>query len=230
MKHLPARLTAAFLLAAVMWPAPAAAASAEETEATELVDKARIAVQRLARDPDTGPSLRHFLAGAKAVLVFPTLIKGAFLVGGEGGSGVLLARDGNGSWSYPAFYTMASISFGLQIGGQTAEAMLLMRTNGALKAVLENQMKLGADASVAAGPIGAGIDGATTSNVGADILSFSTSQGFFAGASLEGAVIARRQDWNRAFYKEGATPHAIVIERAHANPAADELREALSRF
>ena len=229
MKHLPARAVLPFLLAAAVWSAPAGA-STEETEATELVDKARITVQRLARDPDVGPNLRQFLGEAKAVLIFPTLIKGAFLVGGEGGSGVLLARDEKGSWSYPAFYTMASVSFGFQIGGQTAEAMLLMRTRGALKGVLENQMKLGADASVAAGPTGAGIEGAITSNVGPDILSFSTSQGLFAGASLEGAVIARRPDWNQAFYKAGATPRSIVIDRAHANPAADELREALSRF
>ena len=229
MRYLPAGPILPLLLVAAMWSAPAAA-STEETEANELVDKARIAVQRLARDPDVGPSLRRFLGQAKAVLIFPTLIKGAFFLGGEGGSGVLLTRNEKGSWSYPAFYTMASVSFGIQIGGQTAEAMLLMRTEGALKAVLENQMKLGADASVAAGPKGAGIEGSTTSNVGPDILTFSTSQGFFAGASLEGAVIARRQDWNRAFYKAGATPHAIVIERAHANPAADELREALSRF
>ena len=229
MRYLPVRPILPLLLVAAMWSAPAAA-STEETEANELVDKARIAVQRLARDPDVGPSLRRFLGQAKAVLIFPTLIKGAFFLGGEGGSGVLLTRNEKGSWSYPAFYTMASVSFGIQIGGQTAEAMLLMRTEGALKAVLENQMKLGADASVAAGPKGAGIEGSTTSNVGPDILTFSTSQGFFAGASLEGAVIARRQDWNRAFYKAGATPHAIVIERAHANPAADELREALSRF
>ena len=229
MKHLSARPILPLLLVAALWSAPAAA-STEEAEATELVDKARIAVQRLARDPDAGPSLRHFLAGAKAVLIFPTLIKGAFLVGGEGGSGVLLTRNGKGSWSYPAFYTMASISFGLQIGGQTAEAMLLIRTEGGVEAVLEDQMKLGADASAAAGPKGAGIEGSTTSNIGPDILTFSTSQGLFAGASLEGAVIARRQDWNRAFYREGATPRAIVVERAHANPAADALREALSRF
>jgi len=229
MRYLPARPILPLLLVAALWSAPAAG-STEEAEATELVDKARITVQRLGRDSDVGPNLRRFLAQAKAVLIFPTLIKGAFLVGGEGGSGVLLTRDEKGSWSYPAFYTMASVSFGLQIGGQTAEAMLLIHTDGAVESVLEDQMKLGADASVAAGPIGAGIDGATTSNVGPDILTFSTSQGFFAGASLEGAVIARRQDWNRAFYKAGATPHAIVIERAHANPAADELREALSRF
>ena len=229
MRYLPARPILPLLLVAVMWSAPLSA-STDETEANELVDKARIAVQRLARDPDVGPSLRRFLGQAKAVLIFPTLIKGAFFLGGEGGSGVLLARNETGSWSYPAFYTMASVSFGIQIGGQTAEAMLLIHTDGAVESVLEDQMKLGADASVAAGPIGAGIDGATTSNVGPDILTFSTSQGFFAGASLEGAVIARRQDWNRAFYKAGATPHAIVIERAHANPAADELREALSRF
>lgn len=229
MRHLSARPILPLLLVAALWSAPAAA-STEEVEATELVDKARISVQRLARDPDVGPSLRHFLADAKAVLIFPILIKGAFFVGGEGGSGVLMTRDETGSWSYPAFYTMASVSFGLQIGGQTAEAMLLLRTDGALKAMLKDQMKLGADASVAAGPKGAGIEGATTSNVGADVLSFWTSQGLFAGASLEGAVIARRQDWNRAFYRDGATPEAIVIERAHANPAADALREALNRF
>ena len=229
MRYLPVRPILPLLLVAAMWSAPLSA-STDESEANELVDKARITVQRLGRDSDVGPNLRRFLAQAKAVLIFPTLIKGAFLVGGEGGSGVLLTRDEKGSWSYPAFYTMASVSFGLQIGGQTAEAMLLIHTDGAVESVLEDQMKLGADASVAAGPIGAGIDGATTSNVGPDILPFSTSQGFFAGASLEGAVIARRQDWNRAFYKAGATPHAIVIERAHANPAADELREALSRF
>ncbi len=229
MRYLPARPILPLLLVAAMWSAPLSA-STDETEANELVDKARITVQRLGRDSDVGPNLRRFLAQAKAVLIFPTLIKGAFLLGGEGGSGLLMVRDEKGSWSYPAFYTMASVSFGLQIGGQTAEAMLLIHTDGAVESVLEDQMKLGADASVAAGPIGAGIDGATTSNVGPDILTFSTSQGFFAGASLEGAVIARRQDWNRAFYKAGATPHAIVIERAHANPAADELREALSRF
>ncbi len=229
MKHMSARPILPLLLVAALWSPPATAAT-EEAEATELVAKARITVQRLARDPDVGPSLRHFLGEARAVLIFPTLIKGAFFFGGEGGSGVLLTRNEKGSWSYPAFFTMASISFGLQIGGQTAEAMLLMRTAGALKAVLEDQMKLGADASVAAGPKGAGIDGATTSNIGADILSFSTSQGLFAGASLEGAVIARRQDWNRAFYGDDATPRAIVIDRAHANPAADGLREALGRF
>ena len=229
MRYLPARPILPLLLVAAMWSAPLSA-STDETEANELVDKARITVQRLGRDSDVGPNLRRFLAQAKAVLIFPTLIKGAFLLGGEGGSGLLMVRDEKGSWSYPAFYTMASVSFGLQIGGQTAEAMLLIHTDGAVESVLEDQMKLGADASVAAGPIGAGIDGATTSNVGPDILTFSTSQGFFAGASLEGAVIARRQDWNRAFYKAGATPHAIVIERAHANPAADKLREALSRF
>ncbi len=229
MKHLLARTIAPLLLAASLWAAPAAG-STDETEALELVDKARIAVQRLARDSDVGQSLRNLLGEVKAVLIFPTLIKGAFLLGGEGGSGVLLVRSQKGEWSYPAFYTLASISFGLQFGGQTAEAMLLLRTNGAVEAVLEDQMTLGADASVAAGPVGAGVEGATTSNIGADILSFSTNQGFYAGASLEGAVIARRQDWNRAFYGAGATPHTIVFDRAHANPAADALREALNRF
>ncbi len=216
------------LLAAV-WTAPAAA-SEDEKDAAEIVEKAHITVQRLTRNKDVGPNLRRFIGKVKAVLIFPNLIKGAFLFGGEGGSGVLLGRNRDGSWSYPAFYTMASFSFGLQIGGQTAEAMLLLRSDGALLSVLSNQVKLGADASVAAGPIGAGIDGAMTTNIGADIFSYSLSQGLFAGASLEGAVIARRNDWNRAFYAPDATPRSIILDRAHANPAADELRELLARF
>jgi len=164
------------------------------------------------------------------VLIFPALIKGAFFIGGEGGSGVLLTRNSNGSWSYPAFYTMASVSFGLQFGGQTTEAILMLRTDGALNAVLDTQIKLGADVSVAAGPVGLGVDGAITTNAGADIFSYSTSQGLFAGTSLEGAVIARRGDWNRAFYDSRATPRSIVVDRAHANPAADALRDALGQF
>ncbi len=223
------RLAAPLLLAAALW-APPAAGSDAENEATELVDKARIAVQRLARHPDMGPNLRRFIHKAKAVLIFPTLIKGAFFFGGEGGSGVLLTRNSSGSWSYPAFYTMASVSFGLQFGGQTAEALLMLRTEGALNAVLDNQIKLGADVSVAAGPLGLGVDGATTTNAGADIFSYSTSQGLFAGTSLEGAVIARRRDWNQAFYDARATPRSIVVDRAHANPAADALRDALGQF
>jgi len=223
------RPAAPLLLAAALW-APPAAGSDVEKEATELVDKARIAVQRLARHPDMGPNLRRFIQKARAVLIFPTLIKGAFMFGGEGGSGVLLTRNSNGSWSYPAFYTMASVSFGLQFGGQTTEAILMLRTDGALNAVLDTQIKLGADVSVAAGPVGLGVDGAITTNAGADIFSYSTSQGLFAGTSLEGAVIARRGDWNRAFYDSRATPRSIVVDRAHANPAADALRDALGQF
>ncbi len=212
---------------AALWTAPAAA---EDPTPGELVDKARITVERLSRHPDLGANVRRFIGEARALLIFPQLIKGAFLFGGEGGSGVLVARDKRGRWSYPAFYTMASFSFGLQFGGQTAEAILVLRTEGALKSVLDDQLKLGADASVAAGPVGAGIEGGTTTNVGADILSYSTSQGLFAGASLEGAVIARRNDWNQAYYDPAATPHSIVIDRRHANPDADRLRETLAGF
>jgi len=111
-----------------------------------------------------------------------------------------------------------------------ARSLERCQVDGALNAVLDTQIKLGADVSVAAGPVGLGVDGAITTNAGADIFSYSTSQGLFAGTSLEGAVIARRGDWNRAFYDSRATPRSIVVDRAHANPAADALRDALGQF
>src|SRR3546814_2885808 len=89
---------------------------------------------------------------AKAVMIFPSLLKGAFFIGGEGGSGVLLTRDPEGNWSNPAFYTMGTVSFGLQFGGQSSEAILVVMTDAGLKAIMADQVKLGADLSAAAGP------------------------------------------------------------------------------
>src|SRR3546814_1574062 len=113
---------------------------------------------------------------AKAVMIFPSLLKGAFFIGGEGGSGVLLTRDPQGNWSNPAFYTMGTVSFGLQFGGQSSEAILVVMTDAGLNAIIEDQVKLGADLSAAAGPIGVGASAATTTAAGADIYTYSRSE------------------------------------------------------
>ena len=125
---------------------PAQASSEEQ----QLVDQARIAVEKLRADP-TLPSFPALLSQAKAVLVVPELVKAGFIFGGEGGLGVLLVRNPEtGEWSPPAFYTMAAASVGLQIGVQVSKVMFLIMTDGGLSALMSDKLTLGADASIAA--------------------------------------------------------------------------------
>jgi lipid-binding SYLF domain-containing protein len=204
----------------------AASAARADTQPEALVLKARISFENLINDKDY-PQLRHYLKQGKGVMIMPSQLKGAFILGAEGGSGVLLAKDMNGNWGYPAFYTVGAGSIGLQAGFQDSEAVLVIMTERALNAILNNQVKLGADVSVAVGPVGRGLEGATTTNVGGDIVAFSHTSGLFAGGSLDGAAIVKRNDWNSQFYGPGATPRAIIYENKFSNPKADPLREAL---
>jgi lipid-binding SYLF domain-containing protein len=210
----------AFLVAAI---APAAAQKAEQ----EIVDKARITIDSLRRDTDH-PSLNPNLAKAKAVLIIPSLLKAGFILGGEGGSGVLLARTASGGWSGPAFYTLASGSVGLQIGAQDAEVIFIVMTDKGLKQVIQNQFKMGADASIAVGPKGTGVEAATTLAMGADIYSFSRARGAYAGGSFEGSYIAAREEWNKAYYGQTLSVEDIVLHNKASNPGADALKQALA--
>jgi len=204
---------------------PAAALSDEQ----ELVDKARITATKLLSDPDFG-SLPGKLKDAKAVIIFPSLIKGAFFFGAQGGTGVLLAKSPQGTWSYPAFYTLGGGSFGLQIGAKAAEVILLIMNDGALNAILNNQVKLGADVSFAMGEIGAGIEGSTTTSMGADIIAFGSAAGLFAGVALEGSVINTRASMDEAYYGKGANARAIVVDQKYSNGAAEPLRQVLAAY
>lgn len=202
--------------------APARAATAAEA----LLEKARLTFESMYNDKNYTQLKRHMKL-AKAVLIIPSQLKGAFIVGAQGGSGVLVARDMNGVWGYPAFYTIGSGSLGLQVGFQNSEAALVVMTDKGLNAIINNQVKLGVDASVAVGPVGEGISGSTTTAAGPDIVSFARTEGLFAGGSFEGSVIVKRQDWNTEFYGEGASPRAIIYEKKFSNPKADPLRETL---
>ena len=198
------------------------------TNQEEMVQKANITVQKLLQSEDIGPSVHNLLSEAKGVLIFPNLYKGAILFGAEGGSGVLLAKGGEGRWSYPAFYFLGSGSFGLQFGAQTAEVMLLIMTERGLNAVLTQKVKVGVDVNAAIGPYGVGAKAATTVNLGADIYTYSLNQGAFVGFSVEGAVIYPRSEWTTRYYGNNrAKPRAVVIEGKFANPHADALRESL---
>lgn len=194
----------------------------------ELVDRARATVDRFRVDPDMG-TLNRMLPNAKAVVIVPSLIRAGFLLGAEGGSGVMLGRDQGGNWGYPAFIYMATGSVGLQIGVQDAEVMLVIMTDNGLFQSTTNEFRMGADASVALGPIGSGVEAATTFNFGADIYAFSKTRGLFGGAALEGSIMRARTEYNRAYYGQTYDSRAIVVNRQGTNPGADPLRAALAR-
>ncbi len=176
-------------------------------------------------------SFAKFIPEARGLLIFPAVVKGGFLVAAEGGTGVLIARQKGGGWGYPAFYTLAAASFGLQIGIQDTETILVIRNDGALRSIIKNQGKFGADLGISMGFYGAGMEASTTTNLGADVLAFTNAKvGVFAGASLEGAVLARRRDFNESFYGQGATPEGIVLEGRFRTAQADRLRSVLARF
>lgn len=201
----------------------------DRTEAGALVDRARWTVESFqTTDDDPAPLFRSELARARGVVIFPSIFKGALLVGGEGGNGVLLTRNEAGVWSYPAFYTMGSGSLGLQAGAQSSELILILRNQKAVNAIIANQAKLGGDLGVTFGTLGAGLEGSTTTNLGADVLGVSRNVGLYGGFSLEGATLVRRNDLNAAYYEPGANPRAIVLERRFVNPDADPLRRALA--
>jgi len=168
------------------------------------------------------------LETARGVIILPSVIKAGFFAGGEAGNGVLLRRNDDGSWGYPAFYTLGAASFGLQFGVQDTAIVLIVRNGDALQSILEYQGKLGADTGATVGVVGVGLEASVTTNLGADIVAFASSNvGAYLGASLEGAVLAKRRDLNEAYYGPGATPEAILAGQLE-NPDADQLRQVLA--
>jgi SH3 domain-containing YSC84-like protein 1 len=229
MKHATKRHAGWVLLVAALLSLSAPSARADDSaEAEELVNKARLSFESLVRDPNM-TWLRDDVKDAKGILIVPELLKAAIFFGGSGGSGVFLARDEKtGDWSDPAFYTLGSGSFGLQFGAESSEVVLLAMTQRGVKAMLDRSFKLGADASIAVGPIGGGVEGATA-NLSADILSFARSKGAFAGVSLEGAVIATRDALSSAYYGREVQAMDILVKRDVHNNHAKALRAAVGK-
>ena len=216
---------------------PAAAAAAgivrpafAMSDAQQLVEKARLAFLDMITD-DNYKEMRDYVKQSRALVIFPELIKGAFIIGAEGGSGVLVTRGPAGQgWSYPAFYTLASGSLGLQIGGQSSELVLTVMSEKALTSLINDQFKVGGNVDVAVGPVGKGLSASTTTNFSSDAYSFAKTQGAYVGMSLDGAGILSRQSRDEEYYGKGATSTGIVIQRKFANKNADVLRDALSPY
>jgi lipid-binding SYLF domain-containing protein len=218
-------LTAGMLLASYT---PAKASDGDRVQL--LVDRARITLSDFMSDSNyvwLHDNIKH----AKGVLIFPQVIKGGFIWGGSGGTGVFLARDERtGRWSEPAFYTVGSVTFGLQIGGESSEVVMLAMTQKAIDSMLSSSFKLGGEASVALGPVGGGAKAqADLPSVTADFLTFAKSKGLYAGLNLEGAVIAVRDSLNTTYCGRDVRPADIVVKKECSNRGADRLREDLRR-
>jgi lipid-binding SYLF domain-containing protein len=194
----------------------------DAADAQQLVEKARLSFESFTADPNFG-ALRDYLKTAKGVYIAPQVLRGAFIFGVSGGSGVLLARDEKvGTWGGPAFYTIGEASFGLQAGADAAEVVMLAMTERGVSKLLSTSVKLGGDVSVAVGPVGAGMRG-ETAGLSVDIVSFARSKGLYAGISFDGAVVATRDGLNKAYYGKAVTPTDILIRREVSNARAASL-------
>ncbi|MEN8174607.1 MAG: lipid-binding SYLF domain-containing protein, partial [Pseudomonadota bacterium] len=179
----------------------------------ELVTKASATFQNFLADPEM-TWFRNNIGNASGVLVIPKFIKAGFVFGGAGGQGALVTRDKeSGEWLGPVFYNLGGASIGLQVGVDISEMVLLVMTENGTDALLSNEFKLGADARVAAGPVGAGAGAAT-----ADVYAFSRSKGLFAGVSVEGSVISPARKLNDGFYGPGTNPSDVLVRRTAHNP------------
>ena len=217
------------LLCAVVLGGALPAVAGEAENAQQLVDKASMTLNAFVADKDMGPSLKALLKKARGVLIYPQVLRGAFIVGVSGGSGTFVAYDAKAKkWGGPAFYTIGEASFGLQAGGDASEVVLVALTERGMTALLTTSAKLGADVGVALGPVGAGAE-AATANLSADIVSYSRAKGLYAGVSLEGAVVATRGALNKAYYGKEVSPTDILVKRTVSNQKAAGLVSAVSK-
>lgn len=215
------------LMGIALLAAPQAQAQADQQS---IVDRATLTVQDIMSYERNAENALSLLRRARAVMVCPRLFRASFIFGGEGGDCVLVARDGAGSWSSPAFYTMGSGSVGFQIGIQDAQVMMMILTDRGLSAVLDSQFKVGGDASVSFAHLGVGIEGSTTAAVGADIVTLARSRGLYAGVSLEGSLLRSQSAWNQSYYGRELAARQIVVAMEAHNPGSDPLRGMLIRY
>jgi len=204
------------------------AASGEKEK--DRVRESATVVKEIMNAPDQGiPG--SVLNKAKCVIVVPSVKKAALGVGGEYGRGVMSCRSGadfSGRWSAPIMMSLAGGSFGFQIGGQATDFVILVMNDRGAQAMLHNKLKLGADASVAAGPVGRSSEASTNESMKAEMLSYSRSRGAFAGVSLFGATLHPDNDANSSLYGEKVTADQIISGKVTMPEEGKPLVEALS--
>ena len=198
-------LTLIVCLGSLAW---AADDEAKVSKASDRVQAAADVLNQIQSAPDSGIP-QEILSKAECVAVVPSMLKGGFIVGGKYGRGLASCRTPKG-WSAPAFFTIAGGSFGFQIGGQAVDLVMLIMNNDGMQRLLSSKVSLGADASVAAGPVGRHAEGNTDWKMRAQVLTYSRARGVFAGVSLNGAVMNQDKDSTREFYGHMVTFKALL--------------------
>jgi lipid-binding SYLF domain-containing protein len=227
-RQFPGRSILAAALVFVMLAATPAIAGEEYSKQQQVVEKAKMTLEKFAANPNIGwtPTQARY---AKAILIVPQLLKGAFLFGFEGGTGVLLVRDEEtGEWGQPAFYKLRTGSFGLQIGAESSDMVFLVMTTKGVESFYSSSFRLGGDASIALGPVGAGAKGQTSLTLSFDMIAYTSDQGLYAGISAEGAGVITRAKWNERYYERGTRPTDILVKKTVSNPGSEKLRAALA--
>lgn len=217
--HSIKRFTLIALMALAGFAMTASAADQDEAVAAQVVVDSAVKTLENFWEDSTQGLFRENLSKAHALFIIPRLGKGGFIFGGSGGRGVVVARDREtGSWSQPAFYTIGSASVGLLIGAQESEVIYLMMSEASMHALLGTKIQVGGDSSVATGPVGVGIQAATT-----DVLSFSRGKGLYGGLSGEATVIQPDLDRNTAYYGKVVSSTEILLRNAVQNDEATAL-------
>ena len=213
----PSRRDALRILAAAT-VAGCATQSVSPAEPEGLVADAQTTLSNFIRDPSQ-TWIQENLGRAKAVLIAPRVVRAGFIFGGSGGRGVLVAREGN-AWVGPAFYNLATASFGFQAGIDLSEVIIVVMTDKGFDSLLSTSFKIGGDASIAAGPVGAG----ARSTITADLISFTRAKGIYGGLNLDGTVVSINVPWNDAFFGgSNLLPPDILIRRTVTSPRAAPL-------
>jgi lipid-binding SYLF domain-containing protein len=201
---------------------------AKESKATERVEAAADVLNQIQSAPDSGIP-QEILGKAECVAVVPSMLKGGFIVGAKYGRGLATCRTPKG-WSAPAFFMTTGGSVGFQIGGQAVDLVMLIMNDDGMQHLLSSKFELGADASVAAGPVGRHAEGNTDWKMRAQVLTYSRARGVFAGVSLNGAVVKQDKDATREFYGHMVTFKAALTGEVDPPPGANPFLSTLAKW
>jgi lipid-binding SYLF domain-containing protein len=206
----------AVLFAAAALALPAAPALAGEKEESRAADAARV-LGEIMRIPETAIPEKMF-DEAYAIAVIPDVVKAGLVIGGRGGKGLISVRTADGTWSNPSFIKLGGGSVGFQAGVQSADVILVFRSERGVNDIVNGKFTLGADASVAAGPVGRSAQASTDEQLKAEIYSYSRARGLFAGVSLDGTWLRMDHTANQRVYGKNTTPRMIFEGRTPAAP------------
>ena len=196
-----------------------AGAARAQGDQQKLVVEAEKSLSNFLRDPDMS-WLQQNISRSKALIIAPEIVKAGFIFGGSGGRALVVARDpGSGKWVGPAFYIMATGSIGFQAGISVSEGVTMVMTDKGFNSLLATSFKMGGDASVAAGPVGAG----AKSDIVSDLITFNRAKGVYGGLNFDGTVVTAADDWNQAYFGKRVLPPDILVRMSVANKNADGL-------